>query len=189
MEDLETYAKAYEARDVLIFGASRLVVDWFHETIAGCLMLVDGRGDVENQVWRMELSVHHIQGLEISEANGDPRFIQKPAAIGFRGGISKSWRLPRTWSLSVKQSMVLIHEFSAMVTVTHCYSHTPSFLVLLAKLRRVSFVWSTRKLSIGTSCMRISLFILTIPYGLFRSWLVVLVVLQNGGNLIFPPRP
>lgn len=39
MEDLETYAKAYEARDVLIFGASRLVVDWFHETIAGCLML------------------------------------------------------------------------------------------------------------------------------------------------------
>lgn len=50
MEDLETYAKAYEARDVLIFGASRLVVDWFHETIAGCLMLVDGRGDVENQV-------------------------------------------------------------------------------------------------------------------------------------------
>lgn len=41
MEDLETYAKAYEARDVFIFDASRLVVDWFHETIAGCLMLFD----------------------------------------------------------------------------------------------------------------------------------------------------
>ena len=59
MEDLETYAKAYEARDVLIFGASRLVIDGFHETIAGCLMLFDDicswMGNFENQVWRMEL--------------------------------------------------------------------------------------------------------------------------------------
>ena len=64
---------------------------------------------------------------------------------------------------------------------------TPLFLVLLAKLRRVTFVWS--KLSIGTSCMRISLFILTIPYGLFRSWLVVLVVLQKEATLSSPLGP